>query len=278
MVVEVHREPDFEEPGTGVGAREGVADIGPGRSAGRVLAHRPFSRSGTWDYDKQARSDMRKAPSPGTRVPDTLGATVMRRPCRGRRGSPWTLPQPPTCTRRAWSCHSTWHLGSDRPWCSCLPRPCRRLRRRPVGANWSCAQQVPGVAGAVLIGVALVEGGGAAARSLTGGFVGGASAYHSFTPLCPLQAPFLSVAVEYVPSLHIPMLPAGASAGAAANALAVAIAPDRQTTLRNSFMQSFSAVIAFSVGDCAAMCAGQEGCPGCQSSLKECYCLLGIRI
>jgi hypothetical protein len=43
-----------------------------------------------------------------------------------------------------------------------------------------------------------------------------AAAYQVCTPLWPLQAPDLLGAVEYVPSLQIPVAPAGAPAGACA--------------------------------------------------------------
>ncbi len=42
------------------------------------------------------------------------------------------------------------------------------------------------------------------------------AAYHSLTPWCPWHAPFFAAADVKLPSLHWPVVPAGALAGAAA--------------------------------------------------------------
>jgi tellurite resistance protein TerC len=83
--------------------------------------------------------------------------------------------------------------------------------------------EVAGAAGDVAAGV----GAGLAATDAAGAGVGagiaagfaavaGAAAYHVCTPLCPPHAPLLLAAIEYVPSLQIPVAPAGAPAGACA--------------------------------------------------------------
>jgi hypothetical protein len=68
-------------------------------------------------------------------------------------------------------------------------------------------------------GVAFAAGAGAgAAAGLVADFAdvvfAAGAAYQVCTPLWPLQAPDLLGAVEYVPSLQIPVAPAGAPAGA----------------------------------------------------------------
>src|ERR1017187_6763104 len=64
-----------------------------------------------------------------------------------------------------------------------------------------------------------------------------AGAYQSFTPLCPLHAPDLLAAVLYVPSLHIPVEPEGAPAGACA------IIPCETTSPANTTMHRMPVVI-----------------------------------
>ena len=85
---------------------------------------------------------------------------------------------------------------------------------------------------------AVVDGGGAAARSLFAGADADVdiAAYHSLTPLWPPQAPFFSGADEYVPSLQIPVVPAGASAGGAACADKTKAAEARRESVDSGFM------------------------------------------
>ena len=61
----------------------------------------------------------------------------------------------------------------------------------------------------------LVAGAGVELAAEAEGAAGAASAaYHVSIPLCPRQAPCFLGAEENVPSLHLPVVPAGAPAGA----------------------------------------------------------------
>jgi hypothetical protein len=84
-----------------------------------------------------------------------------------------------------------------------------------VAADGTGAVAGAGVGAAFAAGAAA----GVAAEPVAGlaaeDFAAGA-AYQVCTPLCPLQAPDLLGAVEYVPSLQSPVAPAGAPAGACA--------------------------------------------------------------
>jgi hypothetical protein len=80
------------------------------------------------------------------------------------------------------------------------------------------------------VGAGFAAGAGAAAAAgAVAGFADEAfaagAAYHVCTPLWPLQAPDLLGAVEYVPSLQIPVAPAGAPAGACAMQICEARSP-----------------------------------------------------
>jgi hypothetical protein len=91
----------------------------------------------------------------------------------------------------------------------------------------------PAAAGAVGFVLTVVFSGGGAivvdvvvARGPVGTAAGATSSpYQSFTPLRPRHAPFFSALEEYVPSLHIPIVPVGAPAGGAAKTLADAMSP-----------------------------------------------------
>ena len=82
----------------------------------------------------------------------------------------------------------------------------------------------PAAAGAVGFVLTVVFSGGGAivvdvvvARGPVGTAAGATSSpYQSFTPLRPRHAPFFSALEEYVPSLHIPIVPVGAPAGGGA--------------------------------------------------------------
>jgi hypothetical protein len=63
----------------------------------------------------------------------------------------------------------------------------------------------PAGTGALMAGGALVAAAGA-------GIDAAGAAYHVCTPLCPRHAPLFDSAVEYDPSLQIPVAPAGACA------------------------------------------------------------------
>jgi hypothetical protein len=64
-------------------------------------------------------------------------------------------------------------------------------------------------------------------------------AYHSLTPLWPRQAPCLWADCEYVPSLQMPLVPAGASAGACARlTLAQHSAAANRPMLKTDFMRN----------------------------------------
>lgn len=66
-----------------------------------------------------------------------------------------------------------------------------------------------------------------------------AAAYHSLTPLCPWHAPFLLAAEDHEPSLQSPVVPAGAVAGACANAAPQAMKPNVVTIDKSSVFTSF---------------------------------------
>ena len=74
-----------------------------------------------------------------------------------------------------------------------------------VAAGAAVADEDVAVAGGAAAGVVVAGLGVAAAAE-------GVAAYQVCTPLCPRHAPLLDLAVEYVPSLHCPVAPAGCCA------------------------------------------------------------------
>ena len=93
----------------------------------------------------------------------------------------------------------------------------RRSRRRSLSSVYGVG---------ICFGAVLAAGVGAGiAGAGAAGFAGtlpqaspSFAIYQVCTPLCPRQAPSFDAAVEYVPSLQIPFVPAGAPAGACAPA------------------------------------------------------------
>jgi hypothetical protein len=69
-------------------------------------------------------------------------------------------------------------------------------------------------------GVGAPTAGAPFASAVGAGIAATEAAYHVCTPLCPRQAPLFAAAVEYDPSLQIPVAPAGAPAGTCAIPLA----------------------------------------------------------
>ena len=108
-----------------------------------------------------------------------------------------------------------------------------------VAAGVGAGIAAEGFAAGVDAGAAAAVG---AAPAVPGAFTG-AVEYHVCTPLCPLHAPLLLAAIEYVPSLQIPFAPDGAPAGACAPATPHIIAT---RPIHTSFLILFSCRVLFS--------------------------------
>lgn len=70
------------------------------------------------------------------RVPPSLASKICRRttccrPCRDRHDCPWQSHRTRTCTRRPWSCHTTYPWGSGTPCWRYSPRRDQVRRRVP---------------------------------------------------------------------------------------------------------------------------------------------------
>ena len=97
-------------------------------------------------------------------------SSVSCRACPHLRGRLWPWPQPRSCMRRLWLCRSTWYLGSDRHWWTCLTRPGQDHHQelelsRSVLLFWSWVRERAGAEGAA----AAAGAAGAAARCCSGG-------------------------------------------------------------------------------------------------------------
>jgi len=84
--------------------------------------------------------------------------------------------------------------------------------------------------------VVVADGAGVVVVEVVAPSIGAVTPYHSFNPLWPRQAPFFSALDEKLPSLHMPIVPAGAPAGGMAKTLAEAMRPTMRADARSVFM------------------------------------------